>query len=304
MAQNGPFEIRVTVAVATCGRPDALVRCLEAIGTQTRSPDQLVVIDQGPAALARDVIGRSGLTIDYVQQERLGLSASRNLALARTRGSILAVTDDDCFPDPGWLAAIVRAFELHPRPAAVTGPILSPPGDPPEGMCAFSLRLSADERVFTGRVIPWHVGTGANFAAEVDWLQRLGGWDERLGVGTPGLAAEDCDVIDRLLVAGGSIRYEPTATVHHDWQPRERRGATRWSYGYGIGALCGLRVAKRDFFGVSMIASFARRQFAVLIRELLRWNWDAARQRWTGIAAAMPGFVYGLRAARGGPQKN
>jgi GT2 family glycosyltransferase len=282
--------------VATCGRPLALSRCLDAIAAQTRLPDELIVIDQNPSSAARDVARRSKIIVDYRKQPKLGLSASRNLALARASGCILAVTDDDCFPDPGWLAAVAGAFEADSQLAAVTGPILPPPGDPPDGMCAFSLRLSRGSQLFSRRVVPWHVGSGANFAAKVDWLRRLGGWDERLGVGTRGQSAEDCDIIDRLLVAGGSIRYDADAAMHHEWQPLMRRGATRWSYGYGIGALCGLRLAARDRFGLTMLGSYLRRHFRVLLRELARFNWGEAWQRLTAIIAVVPGLVHGFRA--------
>ena len=64
-------------------------------------------------------------------------------------------------------------------------------------------------------MIPWQVGSGANFAARVDFLRKLGGWDERLGVGTSGMAGEDIDIVDRLLAAGGSILYSGGAIMHH-----------------------------------------------------------------------------------------
>jgi GT2 family glycosyltransferase len=122
---------RLSVAVATCGRPESLSRCLQAIAAQTRQPDQLMVVDQEPSSEAREAIRRSGLAVAYYEQPRLGLSASRNLALIKALGTVLAVTDDDCFPDAGWAAALVEAFESNPPPAAVTGPILSPLGDAP-----------------------------------------------------------------------------------------------------------------------------------------------------------------------------
>lgn len=286
------MSVRITLAVATCGRPLALSRCVEAIAAQTRLPDELIVIDQDPSTAARNAARRSELNVDYRKQPKLGLSASRNLALARASGSILAVTDDDCFPDPGWLAALVAAFENDPKLAAVTGPIFPPPGDPPAGMCAFSLRLSTGSELFDRRVIPWHVGSGANFAAKVDWLRRIGGWDERLGVGSPGQGAEDCDIIDRLLVAGGPIRYDADAAIHHEWQPLKRRSETRWSYGYGIGALCGMRLAERDRFGLTMLGSYVRRHFRMLVRG------DEAWQRLTAIAAVVPGLAHGFRVAQ------
>lgn len=256
------------------------------------------MVDQDPSPEAREVVRRSGVPVEYLVQQRLGLSASRNLALKSARGTILAVTDDDCVPDQGWTVALAHAFDAESKPVAVTGPILSPEGDPPDGMFSLSLRSSRVSRTFATRTVPWHVGSGANFAADVQWLRRLRGWDERLGVGTAGRAAEDTDIIDRILQAGGSIRYEEAAVVRHEWQTRERRASTYWSYGYGIGALCGLRLADRDAFAIPMVASYSRMHLARLLRAVARLDVRDAKGRLKAVSALVPGCLYGLRAAR------
>ncbi len=290
-------EPRISVAVATCGRPEALRTCLAAIAGQSRAPDQIMVVDQQPLAETRDVVAQSGLRIEYLEQERRGLSASRNLALATATGTVLAVTDDDCFPDRGWIEGLVDGFGSAAAPTAVTGPVLAPPGDPARDMCALSLRVSRDTRLFSARVIPWQVGSGANFAARIDTLRDLGGWDERLGVGTRGMAGEDVDIVDRLLAAGGSILYNGDAVMHHAWQTRQRRRATRWSYGYGIGAMSGLRLAKRDAYGWRMLASYSKMHLRGLLREARHGKWTEVRERMTSLTALGPSLIYGLRVA-------
>jgi GT2 family glycosyltransferase len=290
--------LRLAVAIATCGRPDALRTCLAAIADQSRAPDQLIIVDQHPLAQTREVVAQSRLPVTYVEQERRGLSASRNLALSLAEADILAVTDDDCFPDGGWIEGLHDGFRREPAPDAVTGPVLPPPGDAPSDMCALSLRLSRETRLFSARVIPWQVGSGANFAARVDLLRKLGGWDERLGVGTSGMAGEDIDIVDRLLAAGGSILYSGDAVMHHAWQTRERRRATRWSYGYGIGAMSGLRLGRRDAYGWRMLASYSRMHLRELLREARRGDWTGVRERVTSLSALGPSMFYGFRAAR------
>src|SRR4051812_31900344 len=125
---------RITVAIATCGRPEALRTCLTAIAGQSRTPEQLIIVDQDPLAETREVVAQSNLPFTYVEQERRGLSASRNRALSIADGDVLAVTDDDCFPDADWVEALIDGFGSEAAPDAVTGPVLPPPGDPPSGM--------------------------------------------------------------------------------------------------------------------------------------------------------------------------
>lgn len=285
----------MTVAVATCGRPDALAHCLDAIAAQRRLPDQLIVVDQDAIPATRTVIAQSGLDILYLEQPRLGLSASRNLALERCAGTALAVTDDDCFPDPGWAEAIVEALEAG-HLSAVTGPILPPDGTAPPGMTATSMRPSRQTRVFNSRVAPWAVGSGANFAAQVVALREVGGWDERLGVGTRGRAAEDCDILDRLLARGATIRYDGKAVVHHAWQTAERRKATRWAYGFGIGAMAGLRLASLDAYGLRMLASYSRMHLRGMVHETREGKWRPVGERLKALSALPAGVLYGVRA--------
>jgi O-antigen biosynthesis protein len=291
-------QVRLSVAIATCGRPEALRTCLAAIASQSRPPHQLIIVDQDPLAETRDVVAQSGLSVTYLEQERRGLSASRNLALSAAKGDVLAVTDDDCFPDASWIASLVEGFRSASAPDAVTGPILPPPGDPPNDMCALSLRLSRETKLFSSRMIPWQAGSGANFASRVDVLREIGGWDERLGVGTAGMAGEDIDIVDRLLARGCSILYSGDAVMHHAWQTRDRRRATRWSYGYGIGAMSGLRLGQRDAYGWRMLASYSKMHLRELMREAAGGDWAGVRERLTSLGALLPSVRYGFKAAR------
>ena len=285
----------VTVAVATCGRTADLDVCLRAVAAQTAAPARLLVVDQQPSEEARAMASAAGA--EYLEQARSGLSASRNLALRETRTELLAVTDEDCAPDPEWVAAISRAAVRAPAPVAVTGPIL-PLGERPEGGHALSLRDSLEPRDYSGRIVPWGVGSGGNFAARVADLRDAGGWDERLGAGTRGMAAEDADLIYRLLLSGGIVRYEPAAVVRHAWSTPERRMQTRWSYGYGVGALGGIRLARRDSFAWSMLKAYAVHHGRLLAGTLRRREGTLALGHWRALVSLAPGIAYGWRSER------
>lgn len=290
----------ITVGIATCGRPDALARCLAGLASGGGRPGEVLVVDQAPSEAARAAVEGSGLArARYLPQERRGLSASRNLALASASLPVLAVTDDDCVPDPGWVDALASALARAPAPAAVTGSIL-PLGEGAPGLYAISLRRSPTPVDHVGRVLPWAAGSGANFAASRELLQALGGWDERLGTGSPGKAAEDADLLRRLLRSGHVIRYEPAAVVRHEWQTRERRLSTRWSYGYGVGAMCGLWLRRGDLFAPRLIVAYLRLHVRPLASALVRRDPGRAREHALALAAVFPGVVHGLRAPRAG----
>lgn len=289
--------IGIAVGVATCGRPDGLARCLRALAAQTTPAAEVIVVDQAPSEEARAAVASSELPgVRYMEQPRLGLSASRNLALCSTQEPVLAVTDDDCIPAPAFIAAVAAALERAPRPDAVTGPVL-PLGEGAPGTFAISLRRSDVSVDHRGRTIPWSVGSGGNFAARVSVLRECGGWDERLGAGSKGQAAEDADLIWRLLLAGVVVRYEPAAVVRHEWQTRARRLSTRWSYGYGVGAMCGLWLARRDPYALRMLAAYSRLHVKPLLSGLLHRDNGRIAEHARALASVMPGLAYGLRAA-------
>lgn len=292
-----PAGENLTVAIATCGRAAGLARCLQALADGTVRPYEVIVVDQAPTPEARAAVAACvTLKTRYLEQPRLGLSASRNLALASTVTRLLAVTDDDCAPDAGWLAGVAAAFARAPRPAAVTGAIVAL-GPPPPGTHPVSLRVSTRSCDHRSPAPPWTVGSGANFCAPVKLLQEQGGWDERLGVGSPGRAAEDADLLYRIMRSGGVVRYAPEAIVAHEWQTRSRRLQTRWSYGFGVGALCGLWLRRGDPYAIRMLVAYARLHGRPLCIAV--WGRDRAStvEHTRALASLAPGVAYGLRTS-------
>jgi GT2 family glycosyltransferase len=285
----------VTVAIATLDRTGSLLRCLDAVLTGEVLPAEVLIVDQSRDESTRLALQQrqSPVQVTYVPQERLGLSASRNAGVARARCPIVAITDDDCVPAPGWIAAIVRAFASDPSPEAVTGRVL-PLGPEQPGLYAVSLRASRIRSDYSGKVVPWQVGTGGNFAVKREWVDRVGGYDLRLGAGSPGQAAEDADLLYRLLCAGARIRYEPEALVYHERQSESRRMRSRWTYGHGVGALCALGLRRRDWYAVRMLGAWMREQTRECVRAVRHGQWRQVQERSLMLRGTLRGVLYGL----------
>jgi GT2 family glycosyltransferase len=281
--------IAVAVATASGDRAASLLRCIAAVAEGTLLPARLLVVDQseGPEIAAALEGLELPFPVERLAQARLGLAASRNLALDSLNEEIVAVTDDDCAPEPGWLAAVAAAFDASPGLAAVTGPVLPLP---PEGdrTLAVSSRAASTAREFGTGSAPWHVGTGGNMAFSPSRLGALR-FDTRLGAGTPGLAGEDLDLVDRLLAAGGRIRFEPAAVVRHERQTAARRRASRFGYGHGVGAMLGLGLRRRNPRALALLA----RWFVLRARLALRSRSLGEEARVLHGTAA--GLRYGIR---------
>ena len=150
-----------------------------------------------------------------------------------------------------------------------------PLGPETAGKYAVSSRLSEERALFERKAPPWLAGSGGNFAVRREVWSRLGGFDERLGAGTRGQSAEDMDFIYRMLSAGEKIVYEPAAVVYHERQDLRRRTASRWSYGYGMGAACGKVAAQ----GRPVCAATARWLAAVALAGPVGGGADPGRRR-------------------------
>jgi len=295
----------VTVAVSTLDRPTGLRRCVTAVLEGDVLPSEIVIVDQSPdeatAEIVRSTHWRDIVPVHYIRQGRRGLSASRNAAIARASQAVVAFTDDDCVPDAGWLAALARAFDAPAKPNAVTGRIL-PLGRERPGFHAVASRPSPVRGVYRGRALPWAVGSGGNTAVAREWLVRLGGFDEDLGAGSPGMAAEDTDLLYRLLRAGAIVQYEPAAVVLHERQDGARRLASRPSYGFGMGAFCTKWARRGDAYAIWMLGWWVFERTRALLASFLRLRSQRIREELMMLHGAVRGVAHGLLTARGVPE--
>lgn len=114
MSHTGERIPRVSVIVPVRDRHDLLRDLLDAMAKQTYRDFELIVVDDGSSDgsgdEARSAAGR-GLAVRVERTTGIGAVAARSLGVARARSDLLAFTDSDCVPDPGWLAAGVAALE-------------------------------------------------------------------------------------------------------------------------------------------------------------------------------------------------
>lgn len=216
------------MVVATRDRPHLLAGLLDALPAALDDRCELLVVDSASrTASTSDLCRARGVPV--LRLERPGTSRARNAGIACTTADLVAVTDDDCLPQPGWAGALRAAF-TDPSVGLVTGRVL------PDGATAAPLSLTLEERSrdLTSDAL---IGHGANAAFRRAALDAVGGFDEQLGPGTPLRAAEDVDLFARLLAAGWSGRYCADAVVlHRQWRSRRSALGTAWSYGVGAGA--------------------------------------------------------------------
>jgi GT2 family glycosyltransferase len=219
---------RISIIVPTCDRPDDLRRLLESLLRQrTRHELEIIVVDNRPGSgRTREALVRFP-TVRLVEEQRPGLSYARNAGILRATGSIVVATDDDVMAPETWIEQLVEPF-ARPQVMAVTGHVL-PLRLETEAQCRFEAYgglgkgfapFEADPAWLqsTRDAAPtWRLGATANaaFRASVFRDPAVGSMHEALGAGTPTGCSEDSYLFYRILKAGGTLVYEPSAWVWH-----------------------------------------------------------------------------------------
>jgi glycosyltransferase involved in cell wall biosynthesis len=268
----------ISVVVCSRDRPEQLRRALPRILGSLRPGDELVLVDSASRTDATATVAEE-LGVRHIRLMEPGLARARNAGLDASRNPLVAFTDDDCYPDRGWLAAAARAFAER-EVGLVTGRVRS---NRAESESNSTLDLP-DRRVVDGTRDPERLGHGANMVFRRAALQSIGRFDEHLGAGTPMRSAEDVDAFFRILEAGWKLVYEPDASVLHDqWREGESL-ALRYGYGVGSGAFWAKVLARDPRLGARRIGySLIRKGLIPLLRAMLRRDWARVRRQawWT-----------------------
>lgn len=278
----------MTVVVATRDRPEPLASALAAIARAAPGGTDVLVVDSaGQSTAAEHVAARAGAR--YVRAERPGLSVARNLALASTTAVVVAFTDDDCRPRPGWLEPLVAPF-ADPAVGFATGEVVGAG----EGTAADVVGLG--EACWRWPDDPLLMGSGANMALRREAALAVGGFDAALGAGAPVPSGEDHDLFLRALHAGWEGRHVPASVVdHHDHRGRWQTVRLCYRYGIGSGVLCHRAQALDRRVARRMVRTrLWERGLRAVARDLRRgWELPAAR----GLAMTA-GVVVGLARRR------
>lgn len=220
----------VGLVIVTWNAEAFIQRTLAAVAAQTRPPDEIIVFDNqstdGTWALLEAATREWTLAapLRLVQGgANLGFAAGNNRAVAMLSSScdVVALLNPDAFPEPDWLAALLRAADAHPEAASFASrlmvadrdDVLDGAGD----VChvsglvwrRFHGQRLADtlEALEAGPV--FSACAAAALYRRTDW-DAVGGFDERFFC-----YVEDVDLGFRLQRRDRACWYVPDAVAHH-----------------------------------------------------------------------------------------
>ncbi|MBB4860836.1 glycosyltransferase involved in cell wall biosynthesis [Novosphingobium chloroacetimidivorans] len=183
---------------------ERLAACLAALEQQDYAgPYEVIVVDNGSDVLPT-VTGRARL----LQEAKPGSYNARNRALGEATGTILAFTDSDCVPHPGWLSAGVSAVTNEPDIGLAGGQVQITPmsGAKPSLAELYEVAIAFPQETY---VREGKYAATANMFTTRSVMETVGPFNNKLRSGG------DAEWGQRTAAAGYRLVYVDGAVVDH-----------------------------------------------------------------------------------------
>ena len=259
--------MRISLVVTTRNRSAQLADSL-CRWKALEAPDggwELIVVDNGSTDATRAVLEAhtSLLPLTIVTEPKPGAGRGHNAGWKAARGEVIAFIDDDCYPAPDFLSAVLRRLDEDGDVGFVGGRVLLHDQDD----YPITIQTSQEHRKFVpGEFLHPGIIHGANLSFRRRTLEAISGYDPRLGPGTP-FSGDDVDAQCRALTAGFFGAYDPRIVVYHHHRRREPREVDRLKRSYDVGR--GAYYAHQIVFVPSLRYEYSR-----------NWYWQIRVQSW------------------------
>ncbi|WP_374685613.1 glycosyltransferase family 2 protein [Promineifilum sp.] len=284
---------RVSVIIPHWNGRHHLDDCLTALRRQTWADHEVILADNGSTDGSQAYVREAFPEVRLLELgENRGFTGACNAGYAASRGEIVCLLNNDTEADPGWLTAVVNAFDRHPEVGVVASKMLlfdqrdhfHTAGDyyRVDGVPGNRGVWQADVGQYD-REEPVFSACGGAAAYRRAMLAEIGFLDDAFF-----FSCEDVDLAWRAHLAGWQVLYVPTAVVYHKLKASGGSGVVG-SYHDG-----------RNFLYViwkNYPAGLLRRHAGDILRAQLRisgaalraWRGPAARARLRGQLAGLAG---------------
>ena len=281
--------MKLSIVIASYNRAQGLVAFLCELSRQrvTNGVEwEAVIVDNnsndGTRLAIAPLLSAHPQKFKYLFEGRQGKSLALNAGIAEAKGEVFVFTDDDCVPDPDWLAAIAREFSADPSLGALGGRVeLFSEEDRP-----VSIRTSRERTLVSSRDQLLSLLIGCNMAIRRSALEVVGGFDPFLGPGTRLPAMEDLDLLYRIFRKGLKIIYSPDALVLHNHGRTSDEQIQALNRGYVVGR--GAFYCKHVLTGDVDVLRMAYWEVSSLARKLLKTFFTTEKQN------GQAGFLWAL----------
>jgi glycosyltransferase involved in cell wall biosynthesis len=276
--------------MVTGGRVEEVGEFLASLVRQSFSDYEIIIVQQNAddrlAAIFAAYEGKVPLRV--IRSSIRKINHSRALGATAATGDILAFPDDDCLYPTDLLGRIDRRFRAADLDI-LTGIALAPSGQPGSGRWNDSAGPITVANVWTSAI-------EFNLFIRRDLYERIGGFDQRMGLGTPFAAGDAQDLILRAQDAGGNGIFDPSLHVFHPDKRLTQVALDRaFIYAAGLGY-----VLRKHRTPLRICLTFLVRPAAGVAVSLIRARWLPACYYWRTLLGRLWGFLR-VNAAQNAP---
>jgi GT2 family glycosyltransferase len=277
----------ISIVIPTLGRP-LLENCLHSIAIGNCWPARIIVVHQGSNPQVASWIDRlelSGIRCLYISSSLRGRASAINRGLEQLDSPLVAITDDDCMVDEGWLKNMANRLFDNPD-SIVTGRV-----DPAGDMEVVAVVTRQRSEIYRRPGLKFDAMSGGNMGTSIDVLQHVGLFDE-----DPRLrCAEDGEYAYRALRSGIPIIYSPEVSLrHYGWRDTNQRLDQYRTYARSHGAFYGKYLRKGDWFIALRVLIHHGRAFKRMIKGSLSGNQEQTLLGRSYVTGLLPGIIAGF----------
>lgn len=212
----------ISVLISTFRRPQYLTELVAALEAQSlpRGRFEVVLVDNGSHDTTWEtlagLVGATPLRLCVAQvAENQGPASGRNAAVHLARAELVAFTDDDCLPEPGWVEAMLTSLRDDAR--IVQGRTEPVPG--PTELWDHTIAVRTKTDLFE----TCNLGYRRDDVVAAGGFTALAGF--RAGRGGQPFGGEDTLLGWSIVRAtGAEVAFASDAVVQHRIEPRNFRG--------------------------------------------------------------------------------
>ncbi|NEQ45894.1 MAG: glycosyltransferase family 2 protein [Leptolyngbya sp. SIOISBB] len=219
---------RISAIICTHNRDEYLGAAIDSLLDQDCDAYEVIVVDNASTDETRTVVEArlAHPRLQYIYEATLGLSTARNAGAQAAQGEILAYLDDDAEASRGWLKALIEIYDQNSQVAIAGGRVtlIWPENQTPPNWLSVNMtgNLGAYDlgNEITYITQPGLTPRGLNYSIKADFLDKIGGFDTKLGrVGKNLLSNEELYMTEKALQQGYQVAYLPHALVAHNVAP-------------------------------------------------------------------------------------
>jgi glycosyltransferase involved in cell wall biosynthesis len=260
-------QVTVSVVIPAYNAAWCVAHAVDSVLAQHFRDYELIVVNDGSSDNTAEVLSAYDDKLRVVDKPNGGLSSARNAGIGAARGRYVAFLDADDRWLPGKLDKQVALMTARPELVfCSTAALLEDPDGMPLGewRCG-SNSMSALKGIFSANA--YVAGSGSAVLVQMDALEKVGGFDERLR------SLEDIDMWMRLSAIGDyACIEEPMAIV------LKRPGSMSGDLDVMRHAAITVMRRNRKLLPHQERGSYWRHAYAGMLSDYAKWAWRSGRR--------------------------